>query len=222
MIIKDLENEDKPREKLALKGVKNLTNSELLALILSKGNKSVNIFELSQIILKKFPLNKLKEIEIEELTSIKGIGTSKACQLIGAIELGKRISNYSENLSQIINSPKKAFQELRNDFLEDQESLITLFLNSRNQLISKKTIFIGTINKQIVSPREIVKHAISVKAINIIIAHNHPSGNLNPSNSDIKTTDKIQRSLKLFELNLNDHIIMTQNNYFSMKENFLI
>lgn len=222
MIIKELNKEDKPREKLMLNGAKHLTNSELISLILSKGTKNLNILELSQKLIKDFSLSKLKEIEFEELIQIKGIGESKACQLIGAIELGKRISTHEEKYNKTINSPKKAFQELRNSFSEDQESLIALFLNSRNQLICKKTIFVGTINKQIVSPREIIKHAIATKAVNIILAHNHPSGNLTPSNADIKTTDKIQRSLNLFELNLNDHIILTSNNFFSMKENFLL
>lgn len=222
MILKDLNSEDKPREKLLSKGVKNLTNSELIAVILSKGNKNNSILELSQKIINKFPINKLKQIEYEELTRIAGIGTSKACQLIGAIELGKRVSNYTPNLTNLIETPQKVYNEIKNDFLEDQESLIALFLDSRNKLICKKIIFTGTINKQIISSREIIKHAISSKAINIIIAHNHPSGNLTPSKADITTTSKIQQSLELFNLNLKDHLIVGHNNFFSMKENFMM
>lgn len=222
MRLKDIDKEDRPREKLKNKGVKNLSNYELISLILSKGSQQKDITQLSCDILKTFPLQKLKDITPEELMIKKGIGISKACQLIAAIELGDRVKNYESNPSKEINSPKKAFKELRTEFKEDQESLVALFLDSRNKLLSKKTIFIGTINKQIVSPREIVKHAIAIKAINIIIAHNHPSGNLNPSNADIKTTNKIQRSLDLFELHLNDHLIIANNKYYSMKENSLL
>lgn len=222
MMLKDLNQEDKPREKLFSKGVKNLTNTELVSLILGKGSKNISILKLSQELLKNYSLNQLKQIETIELTKISGIGKSKACQIIGAIEFGKRVTNFSTKHTNKIGTPKKAYIELRNEFPEDQECLLALFLDSRNFLISKKTMFIGTINKQLISSREIIKHALALKAINIIIAHNHPSGNLTPSNADIRSTNKIKQSLELFNLNLNDHIIIGNNNFFSMKENFMI
>ncbi len=222
MKLKDLDKEDQPREKLKSKGVKNLTNSELISIIISKGTKKIDVAQMSQNLLKKFNISKFQQLSVEELILNQGIGISKASQILAAVEFGTRVCNHQTNAGKEINSPKKAFVELRGEFIQDQESLVALFLNSRNKLILKKTIFIGTINKQIVSPREIVKHAIGINAVNIILAHNHPSGNLTPSNADIKTTNQIQRSLELFDLSLKDHLIVTPNDYFSMKENFLL
>ena len=222
MKIKDISKEELPREKLKEKGVKILSNSELIALIINKGNKEENVIDLSHKIINKKPLHELKETELGELTKIKGIGEVKASQIIASIELGRRSFLRTNFKKTNINNSEKAFCEIANDFKGDQESFIVILLDSRNNLIIKKTMFIGTINQQIVGSREIVKLCIQNNAVKVILAHNHPSGNLEPSEADHKTTEKIENSLRLFNIELVDHIIVANEKYYSFKDEYLL
>jgi len=221
-MIKDISKLEFPREKLKKYGIKKLSDSELLALIISKGSKHKNVTSLSQEIINKNPLNKLKGETIQKLIQIKGIGEVKASQILASIELGRRSLTKSNLEKNKLNKPIKVFKEIVNDFEENQESFIVLLVDSRNNFIFKKTLFIGTINHQVVSSREIVKLCLDHNALKVILAHNHPSGNLKPSNQDITTTKKIKKSLDLFNIELLDHIIVSNNSYFSFKEEFLL
>jgi DNA repair protein RadC len=219
MKITNLEIDKRPRERLSLYGVKTLNNTELIAIILGKGTKDLNAIELAQNILKKHRLRDFNNISAKELMQSRGIGYSKSCAIIAAVELGKRCQRFNPLAIKKISTPKDAFNVLKDDLSQEtQEKTICLFLNSRDMLIEKKTIFIGTIDKQLVSPRDIAKEALQVGATKVILAHNHPSEELSPSSHDQKATERIKAALNHFDIDLIDHLIISGNNFFSFKE----
>ncbi|MGM5483703.1 MAG: RadC family protein [Nanobdellota archaeon] len=217
--IQDMIKDEMPREKLSQYGPKNLTNSDLVALIIGKGTKSNNVLQVSKNLIKKYSLKSLSDITFTQLQKVNGIGYTKACSILASIELGKRISNYVPKATKPINTSKDAFNLLYADLLnQEQEIFMCLFLNTRNKLISKKALFIGTIDKQLISPREIAKKALLEGATKVIISHNHPSGNLEPSDCDMESTKKIDKALSLFSIELLDHIIISNKKYLSFKD----
>lgn len=223
MKLKSLQLEERPRERLSLYGVKTLTNAELLAILLRSGYRKKNAVDLSREILKKHTLRSLNRITPQELMILSGVGFSKACSIIAAAEVGQRAQLYAPCAGEKISSPAAAVQSVKSELQHaDQEMLVALLLNSREQLLSKKTIFIGTIDKQLISTREIAKEALKAGAKKIILAHNHPSGSLEPSDADIVATEKISRALGLLDLDLLDHIIVCNNRYLSFREKKLL
>jgi DNA repair protein RadC len=216
MKLKQLALEERPRERLSLYGAKSLTNTELIAIILGKGYKKHNAIELAKEVLKKNTLRSLNVASHQELAKTQGIGFSKACSVIAAAELGRRAQRYVPTKGKRISSPYIAFATVSEDLQHaEQEMLVGLFLNSRDALVLKKTLFVGTIDKQLISIREIAKEALKVGASKIILAHNHPSGDLTPSDADKITTKKIQSGLALLDLELVDHLIISNNKYVS-------
>ncbi|MDD4050020.1 MAG: DNA repair protein RadC [Candidatus ainarchaeum sp.] len=222
MRLKDIAPENRPLERLSRDGEKSLSNSELLAIILKTGTKEYNVLDISNQILSKYTFQDLENISINQLLKIKGIGIVKASQIKAIIELYKRISIKNIKTSEKIYSPKTAYEILRHDIEnKEQEHLITLFLKG-NEVISKKIITIGTDNQTLVSEKEILKEALKENAQAIIIAHNHPSGECYPSREDKIATTKIKEACKLLEITFLDHLIITNQKYFSFKENNLI
>ncbi len=221
--MKNLPLEDQPRIKFEKIGAPNLTYSELIALILNKGSPNLDIIEISKNI-SKIPLHKLGQVPLNKLTTIRGIGKVKAIQILAAIELGKRSQLIPINTNQNkITSPKKIFEQIKQELLvNNQEKLMCIFLDNRNRIIEKKIMFIGTINKMVIGLNHIAKLALDLDSISVIIAHNHPSGILEPSNEDIQSTNKLFDALKLFQIELLDHLIINNETYFSFKENHLI
>ena len=219
MKLKKLQLEERPRERLSLYGVKTLTNAELIAIILGKGYRNKNAIDLAKVVLQKNTLRSLNTIQHQELSKIQGIGFSKSCSLIAAAELGRRAQRYIPSSGKRVSSPSVAFS-LLSDLIQhaEQELLAALFLNSRDRLITKKILFMGTIDKQLVSIREIANEALRVGASKIIIAHNHPSGDLTPSDADKVTTIKLKKGLELLDLELIDHLIISNNRYCSFLE----
>lgn len=174
----DIPKEERPRERLIQYGESHLSNQELIAILLGSGTKKETVMELSNRLLMNFEgLKLLSEATIEELTSIKGIGLAKGVTLLAALEIGKRIQQYKPNEKYIIRSPEDGadyvMEEMRN---LKQEHLVALFLNTKNQIIHRQTIFIGSLNASIVHPREIFREAVKRSAASIVCAHNHPSG----------------------------------------------
>lgn len=216
--IKNLAKHEMPREKMIEKGVENLKDYELMAILLRTGISGKNVLEVSKEILKKFPTKKLLTLDLKSLSKIKGIGAGKACLLLSAFELTKRALAVEDNNLPIISSAREAvaqFQELRT---AKREHLVVLYLNARNQLIHKEIISVGTLNANLVHPREVFKSAIDYLAASIIIAHNHPSGGAEPSDNDLTTTNRLKEAGKIMGIELIDHIIITQTNFFSLKE----
>lgn len=225
VLIKDIPLNERPRERLINKGVEYLSNEDLLAILLKTGTKENSVKVLANNILKQLDdINNLKEINLERLVKIKGIGKAKACELLAAIELGKRLNKKIDNLNQIKIYSSNSIYEYYQDKLKDklQEYFYCVYLDTKNHIIKDKLLFIGTINESLIHPREIFKEAYLLSASGIICIHNHPSGNVNPSNNDIIMTKQLVEVGKILGIKVLDHIIIGKNNYYSFNDNNLI
>lgn len=217
--IKDFPLEERPREKVKQYGINNVTNKELLSIILKTGTKSINVEDLALSILRKYKLHELKDVTITELTKIKGIGEVKAIELLAAIELGKRINYKTEEKKKKLNNPEVIFQEMRYLFIDKKQELFYgLYLNEKQELIERKLLFMGTVNKSITHPREVFKEAYRLSASSIICMHNHPSNDLRPSKSDIEFTTSLVEIGKLQGIPVVDHIIVGDSSFYSFYE----
>ena len=217
--IKDFPLEERPREKVKQYGINNVTNKELLSIILKTGTKSINVEYLALSILRKYKLHELKDVTITELTKIKGIGEVKAIELLAAIELGKRINYKTEEKKKKLNNPEVIFQEMRYLFIDKKQELFyCLYLNEKQELIERKLLFMGTVNKSITHPREVFKEAYRLSASSIICMHNHPSNDLRPSKSDIEFTTSLVEIGKLQGIPVVDHIIVGDSSFYSFYE----
>lgn len=220
MLMRDIHEDGRPRERLLKQGAQSLSHQELIAILLRTGTKDVSAVELANRILQKVEkLHGLKEATIEELTAISGVGKVKAIQLIAAIELGRRLALKHHEERYTIRSPQDAamyvMQELSSLM---QEHFVALLLNVKNQVIDKRTIFIGSLNTSIVHPRELFREAIKRSAASIIIIHNHPSGNPVPSQEDIDVTNRLCEVGIVIGIEIIDHIIIGNHEYISLKE----
>lgn len=220
-LIKDLPESEKPREKFKKIGVKNLSTEELIAIILRTGTKELSVKDLAINITKEIKdITLYNAWNVNNLTKIKGIGEVKAITLLAAIELGRRTVSFKEDRKISITSAKIIYELFKYEIGSlTQENLIAIFLNTKKQIILSKTIFIGTINKIIVHPREIYHEAIKNCAASIILVHNHPSGDPTPSKEDINFTNEIISSGKIIGIPVIDHIIIGNNRYYSFYDN---
>ena len=214
MKIKDHPVSFRPREKLQKLGAENLSVEELIAIIISTGTKGKNAVEIAKEITQKFGQN-LLVTSIEDLCSVKGLGKVKAIKLKSAFEIGLRYTKIL-NDKALIATAKDAYLLLHEYTNKKQEHLILITLNARNQLISKKVITIGTLDASLFHPREVFAESISDRAAKIIIAHNHPSGSLEPSSNDLIMTQKIQDAGELLGIKLVDSIIISEDGYTSL------
>lgn len=220
MMIRDVNIADRPRERLLRQGAKSLSNQELLAILLRTGTKEESVLVLANRVLSTFErLHHLKHATIEEMVAIKGIGEVKAIQILAAIELGRRLSQKQNDDKYTVRSPQDAAAYLMPDMTSlNQEHFVVLFLDVKNQIIHKKTIFIGGLNASIVHPREIFREAVKRSAASIICAHNHPSGVPTPSPEDIEVTKRIQEAGYIIGIELLDHVIIGDHQFISLKE----
>ncbi|WP_298470310.1 DNA repair protein RadC [uncultured Psychrobacillus sp.] len=220
LMIRDVHIADRPRERLIRQGASSLSNQELLAILLRTGTKQESVLHLANRVLGFFEqIQELKNATLEEMMTVKGIGQAKAVQLLAAVELGKRLSQQKTNEKFTIRSPSDAATYLMPDMTSlTQEHFVTLFLNVKNQILHKQTIFIGSLNASIVHPREIFREAVKRSAASIICAHNHPSGNPSPSTEDIEVTKRLMEAGKLMGIELLDHVIIGDHQFISLKE----
>ena len=220
IMIKDVPKEDRPRERLIKLGSGHLSNQELLAILLGSGTREESVMELANRVLMHFEgLKLLKDATIEELTAIKGIGEAKGVQVLSAIELGKRMNQYKPNERYIIRCPEDGADYVMEEMRSlNQEHFVALFLNTKNQIIHRETIFIGSLNASIVHPREVFREAIKRTAASIIVAHNHPSGDPTPSQEDIHVTRRLVEAGKMIGIELLDHLIIGDRKFVSLKE----
>jgi DNA repair protein RadC len=219
-MIRDVPKEERPRERFIRYGPKSLSNQELLAILLRTGTRSESVLQLAQRLLIRFEgLHLLKDATLEELTKIEGIGEAKAIQILAAIELGRRIGNIAQQERYVIRSPEDGARYLMEEmrFLT-QEHFVCLYLKTKNQVIHKQTVFIGSLNASIVHPREIFKEGLKRSAASIICFHNHPSGDPTPSREDIDVTKRLKECGKILGIELLDHIIIGDRKYISLKE----
>ena len=219
MKLKELISEDKPREKLLKKGALYLTDSELLAIILRTGNKSESVTELSNRILKRIGgVKNLKNMTINTLTQIEGIKLGKASSILASFELAKRALKNDEPIK--FKNTIDMYNYIKNDFLyELQEKFIILLFDKQFKLIKKCEVFKGTIDAVNVYPREIFKEALKENASFIVLAHNHPGGEVMPSIQDDEITKILVKNGQLIGIKVIDHLIVTPNSYFSYYEN---
>ncbi|MEX1052593.1 MAG: DNA repair protein RadC, partial [Patescibacteria group bacterium] len=174
-----------------------------------------NVIELSKIILKNHSVKYLTELKVEELLKFKGVGKAAVSKILAAIELGNRVRDKSIN---IIYSPKDVWVELKNIRYKQKEHFILFCLDSRNRIIKKELISIGTLNSSLVHPREVFEPAIRNLSAQIVISHNHPSGEVQPSDEDIEITKKLIKAGEILGIEIIDHVIVSQEKYLSFKE----
>ena len=221
--IHDLPAEERPRERLVQFGEQALSIQELLQLILGRGIAGESVIITAQKLLSHFGnLQKLSEANIEELSSIKGIGLAKATQIKAAFEIGRRISTQTPSYkSKELTDPKKVYQLIRSKLKDyTREHFYIIVLNSRNWSVAE--VSIGSLNASIVHPREVFIEAIKNKAASVIFVHNHPSGNPEPSEDDLETTKRLVETGKILGIAVIDHIIITKNGFLSFKDEKLI
>ena len=221
--IKEIPKEERPRERLKDVGVEQLTNVEILSIILKTGTKNINVKDLAIDILNHYDLNKLKDISINDLMKIKGIGEVKAIELLASIELGKRILLKDVKKLEILDNPKIIWESSRyllND--KKQEYFYCLYFDNKQRLIERKLLFMGTINRSITHMREIFKEAYKLSASSIVCIHNHPSNDVTPSKEDIKFTKNLFKTGELQGIPVADHIIIGDDSYYSFYEHINI
>ncbi|WP_112181492.1 RadC family protein [Paraliobacillus zengyii] len=218
--MKDVPKQDRPRERLIELGASHVSNQELLAILLGTGTREESVQDLAQRVLMHFEgINLLRESTFEELTAIKGIGMVKAVLILAAIELGKRMNQLKPQERYVIRSPEDGanfvMEEMR---LLNQEHFVCLFLNTKNQIIHRQTVFIGSLNASIVHPREVYREAVKRSAASIICVHNHPSGDPSPSQEDIQVTKRLAECGKMIGIELLDHLVIGDQKFVSLKE----
>ncbi|CEN88180.1 DNA repair protein RadC [[Clostridium] sordellii] len=222
--VKEMALEERPREKMLNNGEKSLSNAELLAIILRTGTKKQSVLELANYILNKDSqgIRWLKDITVQELCEIDGIGISKATQIKAALELGIRISSAKPTKYKVTNPwdiYKYYMESLR--YL-NKEIFKIILLNTKNEIICDIDVSVGTLNMSLVHPREVFREAIKRNSNKIILIHNHPSGNIEPSNEDKNVTLRLIKCGDLIGIEVIDHIIIGDGLYYSFKENMII
>jgi DNA repair protein RadC len=224
LTVHELPSQDKPREKLLRRGVDSLTDAEILAILLRTGIPGCNAIDLAQKLLQSYgTLALLARGTVAELSNFKGIGTAKAIQLIAAFGLGTRLAA-EQTFSEPLNQPESIYRLLGGEMrLLDRESLRVVLLDTRFRLIAIREVSRGTLNESLAHPREVFKPAITHSAYAFVLAHNHPSGDPAPSDSDFRLTRRIAECASMLQMQFLDHLIVgsPQNGrpgYFSFKE----
>lgn len=223
MKIKELSENERPRERLILNGSKALSNAELLAIVLRQGSPKESVIMLANRILKGYNLRDLSRAQISELKKLKGIGDAKACQILACFELARRLASFSDQKKVQVNSAN----DIAKRFLPElstarQEHCVGVYLDSRKRIIKQQTLFIGSLNSSIIHPREIFHLAMIEGAAAFILVHNHPSGDPSPSSEDCEITEQLVTAGKIMEIELLDHVIIGRSSYFSFQEEGLI
>lgn len=216
MKIKDLPKVDRPREKLQKYGVEKLSDKELMAIILGAGIKGCNVVELSKKVLNLISKIGIDNITIKNLLDIKGLGQTKASQIISSLELGRRL--LKDKKSELIMSPKDVWEKMEDLRDSKKEHFVVFYLDTRNQIIKREIISIGTLNASLIHPREVFEPAIRNNTAQIIIAHNHPSGITEPSEEDVAISKRLTEVGEILGIDILDHVIVSKGGYNSMKE----
>lgn len=223
--IADLPESERPRERLIAQGAKTLATAELLAILLSTGSGKLSAVGLGQYILQTLsqhqrdPLNALREVTISELTKVSGVGTAKATTILAAIELGKRVYQSRPPEKTVIDDPNVAAAALSHELMwQSQERFAVLILDVKHRLIATQVITIGTATETLAHPREIFREVIRQGGTRLIVAHNHPSGNTEPSAEDINLTRQLLEGARFLGIPLLDHLILGNGNHLSLRQ----
>lgn len=222
MKIKDLPKIDRPREKLAAKGAENLKDSELLAILLRIGREGKNAIEIASQILSKHSKKRLLQMGYKDMLKVKGVDSAKAATLLAAFELSKRALDVNDPNLPVIRESKDMIAQLSDMRNLRKEHFVVLHLNARNQLIHRDLVSVGTLNANLVHPREVFEPAVRHLAAQVVVAHNHPSGDPEPSDEDHQITDRLIQAGLLLDISVLDHIIITKDGFFSFQESGLL
>ncbi len=219
--IKDMPEDERPRERLIKYGPKHLSTAELLAIVMRVGTREENALELAKKLLEKYNLPALSKSDVIELRKTLGIGDAKACQIVASFELGRRLLTYESK------PPIRTPQDVADMFMSElrylkKEIFKGVYLDTKNRVIADETVSMGSLNTNIVHPREVFKKAIEKSAASIILVHNHPSGDPTPSNEDIELTKRMREAGNLLGIEVFDHVIIGDGKYISLKEKELI
>lgn len=223
--IKNWAEEDRPREKLILKGKAALSEAELIAILIGSGTKTLSAVDLSKLILSRYDnnLNELAKCSVEDLKKFKGIGEAKAITIVSALELGRRRKESEQIKKPRITSSKSVHELMQGDLLDlDHEQFWILMLDRANNVIKKVQISAGGVSGTVVDQKILFKSALECLASGIILIHNHPSGNIKPSEQDIRLTKKIQNAGSVLDIPVIDHIIFTNHAYFSFADESML
>ncbi len=221
IMLKDLPTEDLPRERLLTYGAQNLSNEELISIILRTGTFNTSVKDLSTMILSQCgDITNLKYMTIKKMSEIKGLGTVKCATLLAALELGRRVYEENKLTTKLrINNSQDAFKYFSRYIIDDkQENFLVIYLDNQKQYINYKILFKGTINQSLVHPREIFKNAFLESASAIVVMHNHPSGLVLPSGKDDEFTKALVEAGELMGIKVLDHLVVGGGNYYSYIE----
>jgi DNA repair protein RadC len=212
--------QQRPREKLRDVGKQNLTDAELLSLLLGSGSKQKPLAQLSRSILRKFSLTDLLHVNAQQLCQITGIGEAQASRLLACVELGKRL--HSPTQLPTIMTSEDVCQQATSIARKTREHLMVLYLNARQELVAKEVVSIGGLNYTNIQPREVFSLAVSLPAMYLILVHNHPSGTVIPSQADLEVTERLVAAGQLLGISILDHMIVAWNEYYSFREKGLL
>jgi len=218
--VHDLPPSERPRERLLKLGGEALSVQEILALILGRGTKGESVIDISQKLVSRFgSLKRIANASVEELTQTKGIGPAKAAQIKAALEFGKRLeAEAGEKPRPVLKSPEDVAAVVRSELKgKKKEHFLVLCLDTRNRLIDRKLVSMGSLDTSIVHPREVFKEAVSACAASVIFAHNHPSGDPEPSKEDVELTKRLAKAGEIMGIAVLDHIIVCENTHLSLK-----
>jgi DNA repair protein RadC len=213
--------EDRPREKLILKGRSALSDAELIGILIGSGTVSVSAVDLSKLILKEVnnDLHELAKLSVEDLKKFKGIGEAKAISIVSALELGRRRKESEPVKKEKISSSEDAFRLMKPHMLDlSHEEFWLILLNRANNVIKKVPVSSGGVSGTVADPKIIFKIALDNLSSGIILIHNHPSGNIKPSEADIQLTKKLKEGGRILEIPVIDHLIFTNNQYYSFAD----
>ncbi|ELR69455.1 DNA repair protein RadC [Fulvivirga imtechensis AK7] len=221
LTIKSWAEEDRPREKLLLKGKSALSDAELIGILISSGTASMSAIDVAKQILNHThnDLNQLAKLSVKDLIKFRGIGEAKAIAIVSAMELGRRRKETASAKKPKITCSEDAYQAIKPELLDiGHEEFWALLLNRSNTVMKKQLVSSGGVSGTVADPKIIFKSALEELACGIILVHNHPSGNLRPSEADINLTRKMKEAGRLLEIPVLDHIIFTDNSYFSFAD----
>lgn len=217
--VRDMPEDERPRERLLKYGPEALSNAELLAIILRTGTQKENVINLCSRIFSEYNLKQLSQANISKLTEIHGIGTAKAAQIAAVFELARKLEGFTDEPKRKIRSPADVYSLLYPKMREQKrEKLVAILLDTKNQVLREEVISIGSLNANIVHPREVFKAALMESCASVILSHNHPSGDPTPSREDIAVTEKLIDGGKLLGIDVLDHVVIGDGKYVSLKD----
>ena len=219
--IDDMVEAERPRERLLQSGPGVLTDADLVSVLFGTGSRGESVLDLGTRVTSAIPLRQLHRVPVEELLLVKGLGQARAAQLLAAAELGRRLWPDGD-AAALVRGPETVFDLTRDIRGANREHFVGFYLNSRNQVLRREIISIGSLNASIVHPREVYQPAIAVSAASLILAHNHPSGDPTPSEEDLAITRRLVEAGRILGIDILDHVVVAKDAYASFKERKLL